>query len=226
MIICSWWPLKNRKKKKKGCYRVIDLVICTNITNLLFALIAPQAARHQQKPTEGGCGGDECTEFCNMFSRKINKQNKTTSIPFIKWNAKLHTNLHHEFSPFSSQMKCQDSWGVRTIQFTAVCCVGRIATSMSLQLWGYPWNSHSGYCRDTEHSIQWTECVAWVQGKRKRDFAEGWQGPTTPKSCSCIQEYFSDSSLSFHFSQLFNSCQQTVVNVETCRDCLNLQSLS
>lgn len=58
------------KQEIKGCYLVIDLVICSNTTNLLFAAIAAQAARHQQKPTGGDCAGDECTEFCNVFCSK------------------------------------------------------------------------------------------------------------------------------------------------------------
>lgn len=49
---------------------MIDLVICTNMINLLFAPIAPQAASQQQKPTEGDSAGDECAEFFNRFSRK------------------------------------------------------------------------------------------------------------------------------------------------------------
>lgn len=157
------------KQEKKGCYLMIDLVICSNMTNLLFAPIAPQAASQQQKHTEGDYAGDECTEFCSMFSRKKTPHlfNSNLSLngmlKLISWIFTVQ--LTNEMS---GQLGCQDN----PLSCCVLCrqnCYKYVPTALGIST-----RIPSLDIEETQHSTQWTECVACIQYKRKRDFTERW----------------------------------------------------
>lgn len=204
-----------------------DLVICSNTTTLH----APQAAMHKLVILGAASKNprtvqvSECTVFCNtMFSTKNSLFCSTSSLKGVQthkpapWllTAQLVNKMSEQLGRKNHLIfSCVLLFVFRQSCLKCVSAALRITNEIPTV----------GYCKGTAWFLSWCvvmpgeELVLMLFALSAREKQERFllglvKTPVFTKSCICNHESFWGFSLSFHFAQFFNSCQQVVPNLK------------